>query len=300
MNLNHIVIGSGPTGLLVHSELKKAGYRGLVLERGKKINSTINDIYTKEQLKNGYLYSGLNILWGNPLTLLSEGSCVGGGSTLNSSLHHRAPNFIWEKWRSKYDLRGFDEERVEKIYSEIENLFDLNLSKSKMNDFFHTAAKFYKVQNIPRWGVEDNDLNLKRTTGITVAKKYAFDIEDDIISNYFIEKISYKSNNDIEITEENQIQTSSADYCRVVKKVKKDNINTENFGQIILCQIPGISSTTALAIMKNYSTFPDFIQKLQENPNCLDDVVYETNGKTRKISKSCIANIKIFLLIGNS
>ena len=38
MNLNHIVIGSGPTGLLVHSELKKAGSRGLVLEKGKTNN----------------------------------------------------------------------------------------------------------------------------------------------------------------------------------------------------------------------------------------------------------------------
>lgn len=122
----------------------------------------------------------------------------------------------------------------------------------------------------------------------------------DPFLNHFRSKQRDSSNNDIEITEENQIQTSSADYCRVVKKVKKDNINTENFGQIILCQIPGISSTTALAIMKNYSTFPDFIQKLQENPNCLDDVVYETNGKTRKISKSCIANIKYFLLLENN
>tara|TARA_Y100000022_G_C13230719_1_gene367195 strand:- start:526 stop:1368 length:843 start_codon:yes stop_codon:yes gene_type:complete len=122
----------------------------------------------------------------------------------------------------------------------------------------------------------------------------------DPFLNHFRSKQRDSSNNDIEITEENQIQTSSADYCRVVKKVKKDNINTENFGQIILCQIPGISSTTALAIMKNYSTFPDFIQKLQENPNCLDDVVYETNGKTRKISKSCIANIKNFLLLENN
>jgi ERCC4-type nuclease len=122
----------------------------------------------------------------------------------------------------------------------------------------------------------------------------------DPFLNHFRSKQRDSSNNDIEITEENQIQTSSADYCRVVKKVKKDNINNENFGQIILCQIPGISSTTALAIMKNYSTFPDFIQKLQENPNCLDDVVYETNGKTRKISKSCIANIKNFLLLENN
>lgn len=122
----------------------------------------------------------------------------------------------------------------------------------------------------------------------------------DPFLNHFRSKQRDSSNNNIEITEENQIQTSSADYCRVVKKIKKDNINNENFGQIILCQIPGISSTTALAIMKNYSTFPDFIQKLQENPNCLDDVVYETNGKTRKISKSCIANIKNFLLLENN
>ena len=79
--------------------------------------------------------------------------------------------------------------------------------------------------------------------------------------------------------------------------MKKDNITTNNFGQIILCQIPGISSTTAMAIMKQYENFPDFLKNLQENPDCLDDVTYETNGKTRKISKSSIANIKIFLLI---
>lgn len=90
---------------------------------------------------------------------------------------------------------------------------------------------------------------------------------------------------------------NSADYCKVVKKVKKDNINTNNFGQIILCQIPGISSTTAMAIMKKYESFPDLLKQLQEDPNCLDDVTYQTNGKTRKISKSSIANIKIFLLI---
>ena len=102
---------------------------------------------------------------------------------------------------------------------------------------------------------------------------------------------------------ENMVQDgdqNSADYCKVVKKVKKDNINTKNFGQIILCQIPGISSTTAMAIMKKYEGFPDFLKKLKEDPSCLDDVTYETNGKTRKISKSSIANIKIFLLISDN
>lgn len=158
--------------------------------------------------------------------------------------------------------------------------------------------------------------SVHRSSGVRESAEWLLQMGEKIEKNFQKNKLPYyltdpflnhlrskqrdSSNNDIEITEENQIQTSSADYCRVVKKVKKDNINTENFGQIILCQIPGISSTTALAIMKNYSTFPDFIQKLQENPNCLDDVVYETNGKTRKISKSCIANIKNFLLLENN
>ena len=117
---------------------------------------------------------------------------------------------------------------------------------------------------------------------------------------HFRNKVQDISQNEFETQNQENQQTTSADYCRVVKKVKKDNINTDNFGQIILCQIPGISSTTALAIMKDYSSFPDFIKHLQENPNCLDNVVYETNGKIRKISKSCIANIKIFLLLGNN
>ena len=158
--------------------------------------------------------------------------------------------------------------------------------------------------------------SVQRSSGVRESAEWLLQMGEKIEKNFQKNKLPYyltdpflnifrskqrdTSNNDIEIIQENQIQTSSADYCRVVKKVKKDNINNENFGQIILCQIPGISSTTALAIMKNYSTFPDFIQKLQENPNCLDDVVYETNGKTRKISKSCIANIKNFLLLENN
>ena len=43
-----------------------------------------------------------------------------------------------------------------------------------------------------------------------------------------------------------EVNISDKDYCSVVKKVKKDNITTENIGEIMLCQIPGISSASAL------------------------------------------------------
>ena len=96
---------------------------------------------------------------------------------------------------------------------------------------------------------------------------------------------------------ENPEQPPPPNYCNFVKKVKKDNITPDNIGEIILCQIPGISSVTAITIMKQYGTFPQLIRALQENPQCLDGIACEsTNGKTRKISKSSIENIRSFLL----
>jgi len=100
---------------------------------------------------------------------------------------------------------------------------------------------------------------------------------------------------DESISLENAV-TTPANYCTVVKKTKKDNITPENIGEIILCQIPGISSITAITIMKHFSSFPHLIEELKTNPLCLDDIVIETNGKTRKINKSSIQNVKLFLL----
>jgi ERCC4-type nuclease len=96
-------------------------------------------------------------------------------------------------------------------------------------------------------------------------------------------------------TEQNMEEITPANYCTVVKKVKKDNVTTENIGEIVLCQIPGISSVTAIAIMKKFNNFPHFIQELQKDPYCIDNIVCEANGKTRKISKSSIENIRKYL-----
>ena len=97
--------------------------------------------------------------------------------------------------------------------------------------------------------------------------------------------------------EQQILETQPVNYCNFVKKVKKDNITPENIGEIILCQIPGISSVTAITIMKQYETFPKLITALQENPQCLDGIICESaNGKTRKVSKSSIENIRKFLL----
>uniref|UniRef100_A0A6C0H9W8 ERCC4 domain-containing protein n=1 Tax=viral metagenome TaxID=1070528 RepID=A0A6C0H9W8_9ZZZZ len=110
----------------------------------------------------------------------------------------------------------------------------------------------------------------------------AADEKGDIIFN----------NNETEANEANE-----KDYCTVIKKVKKENVTPQNIGEIMLCQIPGISSVSAIAILKEFQTLPNLLNNLKENNDCLNDVSYvNSKNQTRKINKTVIQNIKKFLL----
>jgi ERCC4-type nuclease len=101
-----------------------------------------------------------------------------------------------------------------------------------------------------------------------------------------------------EINKDEIKEAKEKDYCTVVKKVKKDNITTDNIGEIMLCQIPSISSTTALAILSQFKTLPHLIKSIQEDETCLNAIcTTDANGKSRKISKTAIASIIKFLKV---
>lgn len=98
-------------------------------------------------------------------------------------------------------------------------------------------------------------------------------------------------------TDANETEANEKDYCAVIKKVKKENVTPQNIGEIMLCQIPGISSVSAIAILKEFQTLPNLLNKLRENNDCLADVSYvNSKNQTRKINKTVIQNIKKFLL----
>jgi ERCC4-type nuclease len=87
------------------------------------------------------------------------------------------------------------------------------------------------------------------------------------------------------------------EYVNVIKKVKKENITCDNIAEIMLCQIPGVSSVSALAIMKKFTTLSNLIKELENNPTCLHDITTVTKtGQNRKISSTIIANIKKYLV----
>lgn len=92
---------------------------------------------------------------------------------------------------------------------------------------------------------------------------------------------------------------NSKDYVDVLKRVKKENINMSNIGEIMLCQVPGISSITSKAIIKHYENISNFLLKIRENPEQLKEVVYKNEkGQTKHLNKKCIENLIKFFVTG--
>jgi ERCC4-type nuclease len=86
------------------------------------------------------------------------------------------------------------------------------------------------------------------------------------------------------------------DYCGVVKASKKANITKDNIGQMILMQIPGISSITAIEIMRPFTNFLEFIDKIRTDKTYLNSVILVVNGKKRKLGSNIIKSINELLL----
>jgi ERCC4-type nuclease len=113
-----------------------------------------------------------------------------------------------------------------------------------------------------------------------------------------LELETHQDNNQGEIDKVVEAQPYPYDYCNVlkVKKEKNANVTPENIGVIMLSTIPGISSKTAIAIMNEFKTIGQLIKSFEQNAHCLNKVCIETNGKSRKITSTCIENIRKYLL----
>jgi ERCC4-type nuclease len=138
--------------------------------------------------------------------------------------------------------------------------------------------------------------------GFSVFRSFNMEETATIVCNmaYKIERELTKSSYYKNKTQQNTLINESVDdknYVGVIKKVKKENITSDNIGEIMLCQIPGISSVTALAIIEKYGSIANLIKELDTNEETMQDLSYtNAKGQIRKINKTSIANIVKFLL----
>ena len=128
--------------------------------------------------------------------------------------------------------------------------------------------------------------------------KEVIDASFNEVNNVVNNVVNNEVNNEVNVESEDIVKESTdKDYISVVKKVKKENITPDNIGEIMLCQIPGISSVTSLAIIHKFKTISNLMTCIQNDSNCLNDITTtNSKGQQRKISKTCISNIYKFLL----
>ena len=141
--------------------------------------------------------------------------------------------------------------------------------------------------------------SLEETALVVCNMMYKIEKETAKVPYYKEKKEKEKSTEPIAQLEEED--GSATAYVHVVKKVKKENITPENIGEIMLCQIPGISATVAAAIMKKYGTIPHLLSEIERAPEELSAIsLLNAKGQTRKIGKNCVEGLRKYLGAGST
>lgn len=212
------------------------------------------------------------------------------------------------------DIILLNPEQEEKIIFERKSLYDLASSLKdgryaeqsfRLNDYpVHNHNIVYIIEgDLEKYNASKGRMDKKTLYSALVALNYfkGFSVVRtkninetcELIINYADKlgkepkKVSYYAENKVE---------KEANYCSVMKKHKKNNITVENIGEIMLSSIPGVSSKSAISIMKEFKTIKNLLSELEKDENILDGfkIMTET-GQSRKISKTCIENIKIYI-----
>tara|TARA_A100001015_G_scaffold306259_1_gene400268 strand:+ start:3838 stop:4596 length:759 start_codon:yes stop_codon:yes gene_type:complete len=162
------------------------------------------------------------------------------------------------------------------------NKSNFNSQEKKMIESSYFSLMYYK------------GFSVIRTKNIEETFKFVIRIMNKIKKEK--KRIVYYKNN--EIANEN----NNNSYVENIKCIKKKNIVPENIGAIILNQIPGISNSTSLILMKKFGSIYNLIKQIENDKerNILKNIKYITSsGKERRISKKSIENIYNYLLYKN-
>jgi hypothetical protein len=156
-----------------------------------------------------------------------------------------------------------------------------------INGCNNLQSPFFVTKSITKL-TDNNDLNsVELQTNLK---------ETNIIVNNFtgLVETTDVSHNNHSFTSSTELTEQT--YVNLVKKEKKNNLTPSNIGAIFLSQIPLISSITANAIMKKYNnSLVELMKDIETNPNCLEGIYTEKDGKKRKLGANVIKNIIVFL-----
>ncbi len=190
-----IIVGSGPGACVPAYMFAEKGLDVLMIEKG--INSNINDVdsFSCDEINNKYKNAGMTVAYGKTLINYAEGSCVGGGSEVNSGLYHRIPDFILKGWEQKNKF-SFDKAFLNESYVAIEKLINVSLMPESNDQRASLKLKEgcdnlnWECSEIPRWFKYDSKGNgVKQSMTETLIPKFLKN-GGNLIDECEVEKIS--------------------------------------------------------------------------------------------------------------
>lgn len=254
------------------------------------VNLPIGDVIISDEKEDKIIIErkSLNDL----LSSIKDGRYEEQSYRLNGVNHHNHNiYYLIEGDINKYN--GFKENKTDKmtLYSSI---FSLN---------YYKGFSVMRTLSIDETALFICNTTTKLKKSEVAGRKPFYQTNQNNQTNQTNQNNQNTENNQIELCDSeynnivSELEQTSKDYVSVVKKVKKDNITPNNIGEIMLCQIPGISSVTSIAIMEKFKTIPNLIEEVNKNEECLHNISYiNTKGQTRKINKTSVINIIKFLL----
>jgi ERCC4-type nuclease len=175
------------------------------------------------------------------------------------------------------------------IYYLIEG--DLKYYKNSRVDKRSIISSFVSISHLKGFSLhKTNDIRESAEWIIQIAQK----IGKDTSIPAFYSNTQKKQDVEVDDTSvcEEQSQAQQPAYSHVIKRVKKENITLENIGEIMLSQIPNVSVSAAISVMKKFGTLKSLFSSLEKDKTCMDDI---KTYKDRKINKTAISSIIKYL-----
>jgi len=150
------VVGGGPGGMLSATLLAEKGLKVLLIERGQYTPQKQTVPFGASELRDRYKNAGITAMLGAPTVNYVEGSCLGGGSEVNSGLYHRPAPEVVARWCQSHQVESLDYQNLEPLMALNEEELGVSYlpgeaSKPSLKLAEGANALGWKNMEVPRW-----------------------------------------------------------------------------------------------------------------------------------------------------